>query len=359
MRIYYWISFLFLIIACGKKNNSIQPSYSEIIESVYASGKVKSKEQYQVYSKVSGLIEKVVVTKGQLVRKGDILIQLESNSANKNVQGAKIQYLNTTREAQENKRKELTEAVNFANKKYQTDSLIYFRQKELWRQNIGTAIDLEQKELMYQQSKSNWTSAKARLADFNKQLEYQQSLLKNNVELTQSLQEDFLIRSVVDGKVYDILKEKGEWIGPNTPVAILGNAGKYLIELEVDEKDIVKIKTGQKVVVRLDSYQDSIFTAHITSIDPIMNVKTRTFIVTAVFEKQPSVLYPYLTVEANIIIESKSKALVIPAVYLTTLNEVVKEDGTKIKVTTGLKNYQWVEILSGIDTTSKIILPVR
>jgi multidrug efflux pump subunit AcrA (membrane-fusion protein) len=127
----------------------------------------------------------------------------------------------------------------------------------------------------------------------------------------------------------------------------------------VDEKDIVKIKAGQKVIIRLDSYQDSVFTAHVTSVDPIMNVKTRTFTVTAVFEKQPSVLFPYLTVEANIIIESKPKALVIPLSYLTASNEVVLEDGSRVKVATGLKNYQWVEILSGIDTTTNIVLPIR
>lgn len=360
MKHIYWICLLPLMLACGKKSNSIQPTYSEIIESVYASGEVKSKEQYDVYSKTNGLIESILVTKGQLVKKGDVLIQLENNSVNKNVESAKIQYSNTTNEAQENKRKELTEAVSVSYKKYQTDSLIYFRQKDLWRQGIGTAIDLEQKELMYQQSKSNWVSSKARLSDFNEQLNYQRSLLKKNVEISETLQEDYLIRSVVDGRVYDILKKKGEWISPNVPVAVLGNAGQYIMELEVDEKDIVKVKAGQKVVVRLDSYQDSVFTAHITSVDPIMNVRTRTFTVTAVFENQPSVLYPYLTVEANIVIESKAKALVIPVSYVTAAaNEVLLEDGTSTKVSIGLKNYQWVEILSGIDTSSKIILPVR
>ncbi|MFN8416532.1 MAG: efflux RND transporter periplasmic adaptor subunit [Cytophagaceae bacterium] len=359
MKSIYWLCLFPLMVACGKKSKSIQPTYSEIIESVYASGEVKSKEQYDVYSKTNGLIEKILVTKGQLVKKGDVLIQLENNSVNKNVETAKIQYRNTANEAQDNKRKELQEAVSVSYKKYQTDSLIYFRQKDLWRQGIGTAIDLEQKELMYQQSKSNWISSKARLSDFNEQLDYQRTLLKNNVELTETLQNDYLIRSVVDGRVYDVIKKKGEWVSPNIPVAVLGNAGQYVMELEVDEKDIVKIKTGQKVVVRLDSYQDSVFTAHVTSVDPIMNVKTRTFTVTAVFENQPSVLYPYLTVEANIIIESKAKALVVPVAYLTADNEVVLEDGTKDKVTTGLKNYQWVEILSGVDTTAKIILPVR
>lgn len=352
-----WV-LMILLWSCSSKEEFLQPSRTTIISSVYASGEVKSKDQYQVYSKVNGMVDRVWVKKGQIVKKGDVLVQLENTSAQKNYESARLQYDNAAQEAQVNKWRELKESVEIAYKKYQTDSMVYFRQKQLWSKEIGTKLEYEQKELLFQQSKSNWIAAKARLADFNRQTAFNRSVQQKNVELTKSLQEDFFIRSAVDGKVYDLVKERGEWVTPAAPIAIIGNAGTYVIELAVDEKDIVKIKVGQTVTVRMDSYKDSVFSATVSSIDPIMNTKTRTFTIVASFVQQPAVLYPYLTVEANILIAQKEKALVIPIAYLTDQNEVKLSDGSWVKVETGLRNYQYVEIVKGITAESKLSRPV-
>ena len=45
----------------------------KITESVYASGIIKSKNQYQVYAAVSGLIQQILVSEGDVVKKGDML----------------------------------------------------------------------------------------------------------------------------------------------------------------------------------------------------------------------------------------------------------------------------------------------
>ncbi len=187
-------------------------------------------------------------------------------------------------------------------------------------------------------------------------VEGKQNQSKKNLKIAGSQLSDFTVRSEIDGLVFNIVRHKGEIVNPQSAVAVVGNAQKYVMELKVDEYDITKIKTGQEVIVRLDSYQDQVFEGEITTIMPIMNDKTRSFIVEAGFKKVPPVLYPNLSLEANIIINRKQNVLTIPASYLKSDNSVLQSDGSYVQVKTGLTDYKIVEITSGLDTSSQIIL---
>jgi multidrug efflux pump subunit AcrA (membrane-fusion protein) len=131
------------------------------------------------------------------------------------------------------------------------------------------------------------------------------------------------------------------------------------MELQVDEYDISKVRIGQKVIVGMDSYKGQVYEAIVTKIDPIMNDKTRSFKVEACFIQQPPGLYPNLTVEGNIVISSKERALTIPADYLVNGDCVVLSNGAKKKVDIGLKDYQRAEILKGLTIHDAIRKPVK
>lgn len=75
---------LFLLtsmFSCSKKAEKTQPVVEDITESVYASGIVKSKNQYQVFSTVNGLIQEVFVAEGGLVKKGDPILRVLNESS--------------------------------------------------------------------------------------------------------------------------------------------------------------------------------------------------------------------------------------------------------------------------------------
>jgi multidrug efflux pump subunit AcrA (membrane-fusion protein) len=119
----------------------------------------------------------------------------------------------------------------------------------------------------------------------------------------------------------------------------------------------VKIKLGQKVLVAMDSYKGRIFEAAISKIDPLMDTRSKSFLVEAEFVTQPPVLYPNLTVEANIIIATKENALTIPRNYLVNDSLVLIAKSKTKAVTTGLKDYQKVEIIKGITANDIIYKP--
>jgi hypothetical protein len=74
--------------------------------------------------------------------------------------------------------------------------------------------------------------------------------------------------------------------------------------------------------------------------------------------KKPERLYPNITFEANIVIEEKSGAMLIPRTYLLQDSMVIKSNGDTVQVKTGLKDYRKVEILSGITPDDELIKPV-
>ncbi|MEO8147236.1 MAG: efflux RND transporter periplasmic adaptor subunit [Bacteroidia bacterium] len=350
---------LLLLASCGNKKTAITPEVKNITESVYASGIIKSKNQYEVFSKTNGILKTVLVKEGAVVKKGDALFEIDNSNVRLTTENARLAAGTADYNTNLDKLNDAKNAIELARKKLNTDSLLYVRQKNLWDNNIGAKIELEQKELNYENSKNIFASALVRYEDLQRQLKLASGQSKNNLRISKTLEDDLIIHSDFDGMVYKINKEQGEMVTSQIPVAVIGDAQQFIVELNVDEHDIVKVKTGQQVLIRMDSYKEQVFEATISVIDPMMNDRTRTFKAEALFTRKPDALYPNLTVEANIVISAKQGALTIPRNCLVNDSTVMLEDGNLQKVETGLKDYNLVEIKSGITSATKIKLPLK
>lgn len=345
-------------LSCNQKSESITPEIKNITESVYASGIVKSKSQYEVISKSNGILEKIFVKEGMHVKKGDLLFQLDNKNSKIATENARLSSATADFYINSDKLKDAENNVNLASKKLKNDSLLYVRQKTLWNQNIGSKIELEQKELNYENSKVNLNSANTKYYDLKRQLKLASDQTKNNLEIAKLLEDDFIIKSEIDGVVYKVNGEEGELINSQEPVAIIGT-DEFVIELTIDEFDIIKIKKDQQVIIRMDSYKNQVFEAKISTVDPMMNIRTRSFQAEAIFTKKPDILFPNLSAEANIVISTKKGALTIPRNYLLNDSSVILDGGTIQKIEIGLMDYELVEINGGLKKDTKIELPKK
>jgi RND family efflux transporter MFP subunit len=350
---------MIVLCSCNKKIETTHGVIQNITESVYASGKVKSKDQYEVFAQVGGVIQQVHVENGDLVHKGDPLITLIDETPRLNTENARIAASYQSVDANRDKLNEALVNINLAREKLQNDSLLIIRQQHLWVNGIGSRNELDQRELAVKNSMSAYQTAKLRYNQLKQQLEFSALQSRKILQISSSTTGDYVVRSNQDGKVYNISKKPGEIINPQQPFAIIGNAGNFILELQVDEYDVSKIRLGQKAIVSMDSYKGQVFEGTITKIDPIMNDRTRAVIIEAVFTKQPRVLLPNLTVEANILISQKEKALIIPRNYLVDEAYVVLKNGEKRKIITGLKDYQRVEVVDGLSAEDIIKKPVQ
>lgn len=357
MKKYFSLAFLLFLFSCKDKQESISPTIEKITESVYASGYVKSKEQYQVFSKANGILQKIFVKEGDIIKNGQSLFVLSNEVSRLNADNAQLVASNADIRSNTDKLRELSLTIDISKKKMDNDKAILNRQRKLWADQIGTRNELDQRELAYSNSKATYESALLRYNDLKKQLQFSSAQSQKSLSISKSLLSDFTIKSEVNGKVYAILKEKGEMVSPQTPLAIIGDAVSFTLILQVDENDIVKIREGQIVMVSMDSYKGQLFEAIITKINPLMNERSRSFEVEAVFTKQPEKLYPNLTAEANIVLQTKENALTIPRSYLIDDEFVMTSSKEKKKVKTGLKDYQKVEIVEGLSNDDKIYLP--
>jgi multidrug resistance efflux pump len=343
--------------SCKKKAERIHPTKETITESVYASGVVKSNNQYQVFAAVNGILKQVFINEGELVKKGQPLMQLSDVTARLNIENARIAAEYNSLAANADKLSQAKLDIDLAKAKLDNDASLLERQRSLWQQGIGSKNDLDQRELALKNSTTAYSQSKVRYEDLQKQLDFAARQSQKQEQVVSSGAADFTVKSEVNGKVYRVLKKVGEIVTVQTPLAILGDSLGFTLEMQVDEYDITRIKPGQQIVVSMDSYKGQAFDAVVNKINPIMNEQSKSFTVEAVFTKPPPALFPNLTLEANIVIAEKQQALVIPRSFLLDSNYVILANKEKRKVVTGLKDYQKAEIISGISAEDELVKP--
>jgi HlyD family secretion protein len=352
----------FYFFSCdGNDANSIQPKTSNVTESVYTSGVVKAENQYTVYATVNGVLQTINGVVGQDVVKGQSLFEIESEKASLNTENARLAYEMSKSNSQfiQDKIAEMELKVQTAKDKLALDESIYKRSRNVREYNAISEVDFEKTELAYKNSKSTYSAALKQLSQLKEQLRSEQTRNAVNLKINQKSQKDFTVTSAVSGELFDILVKEGTLVSPQTPLAIIGEKNAFVLELDVDENDMVRVTTGQLILVTMDSYKGKVFEATVDKIYPIMDPRSRTFKIEAHFVNVPGKLYPNLTAEANIIIQTHKNVLTIPKNYLIDDEYVLVNDNEKRKVKVGLSDYQHVEILSGLKAGETIYLPER
>lgn len=356
---YTLLALLLLALSCSKKKEGIKPTVGNVTESVYASGIIKADDQYTVFSTVNGILQTIKVTAGQTISQGQLLFEIESKKADLDTQNAQLTYQLSTESNRyiQDRIAEMEMKVQAAKDKLTLDESLYNRNKKVRALEGISEVDFERIELTYKSSKINYESTKKQLAQLKAQLENDQNRNSNRLKYSQKSQSDYTIKSAFTGRLFDVLVKEGSLVTNQTPLAIIGKSDLFLLELEVDENDMVRVAIGQKVVVTMDSYKDQTFDAIVDKIFPIMDERSRTFKIEAHFVEPPQKLYPNLTAEANIVIKTKKNAITIPRSYLIDNQYVLVNEDEKRKVKIGLSDYEKVEIVEGLKKEETIYTP--
>lgn len=348
---------LLLMGGCKETVESTSPQKENITESVYASGLLKSKNQYQVFATVNGLLAHVWVEEGDTVKKGSPLFTILNETSKLTRENAQLAADLANIRSNQGKLDELKLNITLAKSKLQNDSLLLERQQGLWAQNLGSKVEVERADLNFQNSKTAYAAARLRYTDEKRRLEILSKQAQKNLQITQSNESDFTVTSNINGKIYSLLKEQGEMVNTQTPLAIIGDATDFIIELQVDEYDITAIRPGQQVKISMDSYKGQVFDALISRINPILSERTKTATVEAEFVNPPPALYPNLSLEANIILQVRENVLTLPRQYILNDQYVISKAGDTLTIKTGVKDYLKAEILEGVSEQDVLIRP--
>lgn len=360
-KLIFLLVFILSVIACNQ-SKIIHPQRKNIIETVYASGKIMADSEYTVYALNPGAVIKKLVKEGDKVSKDQVLYIINNTAPAARLEAADVSYTNARQNLSVNSRilGDLEISMQNAGIKFSNDSLQYIRLKNLWADNIGTKSSLDNAEMQYRTSLNNKRSAKEKYYSTVNDLNVSLKNAHSQLATARNDLNNYIIRAESAGTIYQMMKEKGESVRANDPVALVGKSSDRIIRLSVDQQDIDKIKPGQQVLLKTDISGDKIFQATVIRTYPVMNEADQTFRVDAAFANADSQPYIHSSVEANIIIQRKKQCLVIPNHVLLTGDSVrIKLNGQlkTVAVKTGIHTIDDVEVLSGLDEHTDIIAP--
>lgn len=349
---------LLFLIGCTSKKDGINPEELPIVEAVYASAVIEPASFYRANASAAGVIDKRFVSEGDTVKEGDVIFQLVDDNSKLSEQSAQLSYSLAQRNLKGDATilTELNNEIQVAKLKLLNDSVNFFRQKELLNKGIGTQLEYDSRLLAYDVSKKQYITLLKRRKRTEDELNINLDQAKNALSSSVVRAGDYALRSRMNGMVYAVFKEQGEYVSMQETVAIIGERNNFIISMSVDEVDIGRLRIGQQVMLRLEAFPDQLFYAQVSKIHPKMDEKSQTFRVEASFNDVNDNFYMGLTGEANIVIAEKTIALTIPREYLIENNQVLTDNGL-IRVKAGLSSMSHVEILEGLDKNTKIYKP--
>jgi HlyD family secretion protein len=247
-----------------------------------ATGTVEAVKSVAVGTQVSGIIDKVYVDFNDVVKKGQLLAEIDKKSL-------------------QNQLEQSQAAVDQAKAQLDLQEATFNRMKALFDKKLIAQSDYDQALFNYANAKASLSSAKAN---------YDRNLVNLNYAT---------IYSPIDGVVLNRAIEAGQTVAAsfNTPTlfTIVNDLTQMQVQASVDEADIGMVKQGQRVEFTVDAYPELKFEGSVTEVrlNPVTtnNVVTYTVILNA--PNPDKKLMPGMTASATIYVEEKESTMILLA----------------------------------------------
>lgn len=297
---------------------------TNIENSVTATGTIEAVKTVTVGTQVSGIINKLFVDYNSVVKKGQVIAELDKQNLQSQLNSAKAQLS----QAQANL---LSAQSDLA---YQKAN--YQRNKTLYNKGLISAND-------YEQARLSWQTANATVAERRNAV----AAAREEVSRAQTNLSYAVITSPIDGVVISKSVEEGQTVAASYSTPELFTIAKDLKDMRVianvDEADIGGVKVGQRVTFTVDAYPNDTFEGAVTQVrqeaTTTNNVVTYEVVISA--PNQDLKLKPGLTANVNIYTEEIKNVLSVPSEALRYTPEKETVGGRKIQDVTNAKNKVW------------------
>lgn len=303
----------------------------DITEMVSASGTINPISNIDVGTQVSGRIQKIYVDYNSLVKKGELLAEIDPSSFESNV-------------AKEKANLDVAKAQVMsaeANRDYYKKHLD--RVVKLNRQNYSADKELDE-------AQKNYDTAVASVALYKAQVEQAQAALDyNKIQLGYTK-----IVSPVDGIIVSKSVEEGQTVAASFETPTLFNVAEDLTKMQIEasvvEADIAKVKEGQNVQFNVDSFPNETFHGVVTQVrnEAVTTSNVVTYEVVISVNNEELKFKPGMTANVEIITANEKDVFVVPNKALRfSMDEDIRYQQKGIWV---LENGQpqRIEIISGV-----------
>ena len=309
---------LVVISAGARRDRGVEVRFEQagrrdLVAAVTASGKIQPKKKVDISADITGRITRIAVREGDLVTKGQFLLQIEPTIYQANLQQAEATYASSQAAAVQAK----------ANRDQAQRAL--GRTKELRTQNPNL-ISQEQLE----QAQTAFDIAEANLTAAQHQVDQARAAVRS---ASDNLRKTTLL-APMNGRVTRLPVEEGEVAVPGTfskDVGLLLTVSDLSViqaKVKVDETDVVRIHLGDSVDVSIDAFPDTSFTGRVTKLSNSsiltaassatgQNDRAVDYEVEVTLNHPPADVRPDLSATARIITDTRKQALSIPIIALT------------------------------------------
>lgn len=338
---------------------------------VSASGSIRPKRQVDISASSFGKITRVGVEEGELVRKGQFLLQIDPIELE-----STVARLEATLEAAK-----MNERQAYA--QMRKSKLDLDRTRKLFDKGYLTDQEVETAETNHEIAKADHEAARHQIAQYEANLKSARHKLK---EVT--------VMAEMDGIVTRLNVEEGESaiMGitnvPGTVLMTIADLSTIEVEVEVDETEVVNLNLGNRAKVVLDAFPDTSFAGEVTEIgnSPIISSSATSqqsvdfSVVVTIIDTIPDVR-PGLSADAEITVAERDSTLSIPIQSLTMrrskdLKNREKADSLKAResadefegvfvvedgrasfreVEVGISSQKYFEVLSGLEKGDRIV----
>ena len=327
----------------AKKVEIVPAQESEFQKSIFATGKLASKEEMKLSFKTGGIIKKILVREGQTIRKGQLLAELSLDEIDAQVQQAQLGV-----QQSDIRIKNARLALQMAERDYRNI-------KALYADSVATLEQLENTEIQLNNARNQLQAAETGL-DFSKKSE---DIARFNLEHSR-------IVAPSNGLVLKKLAESNEMVGPGTALFLFGSKDKaQVIRVNLTDKDIIHVNLGDGAKVEFDAYPQTQFKGTVREIARMADPFTGTYEVEIEIDDQGKQLLSGFIGKVDIQTRQNYQVMSIPIDALVaaekdrgeifTIEEgkakrliiqILKVDGEKLLVNSGLNEGQAV-VVSG------------
>ncbi len=277
-------------------------------------GKATSKKNVQVSPERSGIIKTIHFTEGDTVSEGDLLIELNRETIEK-----EIEQIQTN----------LSHARN-----------LYQKQKNLWQKDIGSEVE--------------YLQAKNRVNSLEKQLASAQTQLSNTK-----------IKSPISGELDEIYQNEGEMANPASPLCRVINLYKMRVVADISESHLGKIEEGDSVQLHFPNIGVKRKT-NVSHVGQFIDPDSRTFKIEIQVDNQDRAIKPNVLATIRFTDYKNPNALVIPTKLLQESNKgpyifTSKQEDDRLKarktfIQPGKSYNGFTEIKDGLNKNDRLIV---
>ncbi len=277
-------------------------------------GNVDTDKAATLFPETPGMVQQILVSEGDNVKRGQVLIRLDSDVLSRNIA-------------------ELETSLELA-------KVLYDKQKRLWEQKVGS-------EVQYLEAKNRKES------------------IENSIATLQEQTSKSTVRAPFDGVVDKIFPKIGEIASGQQPLVRIVNLDDVYVTSEVSERYIGKVKAGDQVAVVVN--RTDTLHSKITRVGTFINPNNRTFEIKVDLDGIVRNVKPNSLVVLKINDYSKPESIAIPSSLIMQDGKgsdyvfVVERNGSntsvakKRNITTGMRYLGTTVIEAGLDLSTPII----